>query len=82
MLTLAGTFGIDPDAPFGKLPRKHRELVLFGPSGSARLEKAAAKATEAAPDEDEQDDEEFELPRPRKQSAKSASTFARSESMP
>jgi excinuclease ABC subunit A len=71
VLTLARTFGIDPDAPFGMLPRKHRELVLFGPSGSARLEKAAAKATETPPDEDDQGDEEFELPKPRKPSTRS-----------
>jgi len=28
---LAQTFGLDPDAPFSKLARKHRELILFGP---------------------------------------------------
>jgi excinuclease ABC subunit A len=70
VLTLARTFGIDPEAPFGKLPRKHRELVLFGPSGAARHEKAAAKPAEVAPDADDEDDEEFELPRPRKQSGR------------
>src|SRR5881396_3722617 len=31
VLTLAQTFGIDPDAPFSKLPKKHRDLILFGP---------------------------------------------------
>ena len=44
MTTLARTYGLDPDAPFGKLPRKHRELVLFGPAGAAKQEKVAAKA--------------------------------------
>src|SRR6188472_941573 len=34
--TLAKTFGIDPDAPFAKLPKKQRELILFGPAGVAR----------------------------------------------
>ena len=63
--TLARTYGLDPDAPFGKLPRKHRELVLFGPAGAAKQEKVAAKAARAAADEDDEEDEEFELPRRR-----------------
>src|SRR5688572_12702792 len=70
VMTLARTYGLDPDAPFGKLPRKHRELVLFGPAGAARQEKVAAKAARAAADEDEDEDEEFELPR-RRSSGKS-----------
>jgi len=69
--TLARTYGLDPDAPFSKLPRKHRELVLFGPAGAAKQEKAAAKAVRAvAEDEEEEEDEEFELPR-RRSSGKS-----------
>jgi excinuclease ABC subunit A len=63
--TLARTYGLDPDAPFGKLPRKHRELVLFGPARAAKQEKVAAKAARAAADEDDEEDEEFELPRRR-----------------
>ena len=31
IMTLAQTFGIDPDVPFAKLPKKHRDLMLFGP---------------------------------------------------
>jgi excinuclease ABC subunit A len=68
--TLARTYGIDPDAPFGKLPRKHRELVLFGPAGAARQEKVAAKAARAVDDDEDDEDEEFELPR-RRSSGKS-----------
>jgi excinuclease ABC subunit A len=69
--TLARTYGIDPDAPFSKLPRKHRELVLFGPAGAAKQEKFAAKAAKVVVDDDEDDeDEEFELPR-RRSSGKS-----------
>ncbi len=30
---LAGTFGVDPQMPFGKLPKKARDLVLYGPPG-------------------------------------------------
>jgi excinuclease ABC subunit A len=63
--TLARTYGLDPDVPFGKLPRKHRELVLFGPAGAAKQEKAAAKAVRAVTEEEEEEDEEFELPRRR-----------------
>jgi excinuclease ABC subunit A len=69
--TLARTHGIDPDAPFSKLPRKHRELVLFGPAGAAKQEKVSAKAAKVVADDDEDDeDEEFELPR-RRSSGKS-----------
>src|SRR6187200_1385261 len=46
--TLARTYGLDPDLPFNKLPRKHRELVLFGPAGAAKQEKVAAKTTHVA----------------------------------
>ena len=38
------TYGIDPEVPFGKLPKKHRDLVLFGPAGAAKAAKAAPKA--------------------------------------
>src|SRR5829696_8950385 len=27
---IASYYGIDPNAPFGKLPKKHRDLILFG----------------------------------------------------
>jgi excinuclease ABC subunit A len=62
--TLARTYGLDPDVPFGKLPKKHRDLLLLGPAGAAK----AAGATRTAPaeesdDPDGQDDEEFDIPR-------------------
>ena len=78
--TLARTYSLDPDAPFNKLPRKHRELVLFGPAGAAKQEKVAAKAAAAkvaADDEDEDDDEEFELPRRRSTAKAEADPFGR-----
>ena len=71
VMTLARTYGIDPDAPFGKLPRSRRELVLFGPSGAARHERVDPKAGGIARDEEDEGDEEFELPRARKPSSKS-----------
>src|SRR4026209_671084 len=33
---IAKTYGIDPDVPFGKLAKKHRELILEGPAGVAK----------------------------------------------
>jgi excinuclease ABC subunit A len=80
VMTLARTYGLDPDAPFNKLPRKHRELVLFGPAGAAKQETVAAKAAAArvaADDEDEEDDEEFELPRRRSTAKSEADPFGR-----
>ena len=66
ILTLAQMFGIDAEAPFGKLPKKHRDLVLSGPPAAAAKAAKAAKAAAAeavAVDEDEEaGDEEFELP--------------------
>ena len=35
--TLAKTWGIDADAPFSKLARKHRDLVLYGPQAHSRV---------------------------------------------
>jgi excinuclease ABC subunit A len=65
ILALSRTFGIDPDAPFVKLPRKQRDVLLYGPGGAAKAAKAVAAA--AVSDEDaggEEDDyeEEFEPP--------------------
>jgi excinuclease ABC subunit A len=76
--TLARTYGLDPDLPFNKLPRKHRELVLFGPAGAAKQEKVAAKAAaRAVDDEEDEDDEEFELPRRRSASKSESDPFGR-----
>jgi excinuclease ABC subunit A len=78
IVTLGRTFGINPETPFGKLPKKHRDLVLFGPGGATR----AAKAATAAPDSEsdaEDDDEEptFELPRGRRRSSLEDDPFGR-----
>jgi excinuclease ABC subunit A len=70
IVTLAHTFGIDPDAPFSKLPKKHRDLILYGPPAGARVAKAGTKpALPADDDEDEEADEEFEMPKPRRRGA-------------
>ena len=69
ILSLAQMFSIDADAPFAKLPKKHRDLLLGGPPAAAAKAAKAAKAAAAAaaPAEDEEDgDEEFELPTTRR----------------
>jgi excinuclease ABC subunit A len=43
--SIATFHGIDPTAPFGKLPKKHRDLVLFGPGTTT-----APKKKGSAPD--------------------------------
>lgn len=45
---IATYYGIDPAVPFGKLSKKLRDLVLFGPSAAARAAGAPAEA-DAAP---------------------------------
>jgi excinuclease ABC subunit A len=69
VMTLATTFGLDPNVPFGRLPKKQRDLVLFGPSTAVRTA-APARAEVAHDDGDEEDeDREFELPRRRRREA-------------
>jgi excinuclease ABC subunit A len=45
--SLSANFGIDLQVPFGKLPKKHRDLLLFGPSGdsSATTRRSTKSAT-------------------------------------
>jgi excinuclease ABC subunit A len=65
VMKLAQTFGIDPEMPFSKLPKKHRDLILYGPATAVKATKAAAVAKPAVEDDDEDEDgeEEFDLPR-------------------
>ena len=64
ILSLSKTYGIDPDAPFSKLPKKHRELILYGPPASgAKVLKAVARVNET--DEEDLDGEEEEIDPPR-----------------
>jgi excinuclease ABC subunit A len=67
VMTLAKTYGIDPEAPFAKLPKKHRDLVLYGPAGTVKAAKTAPKEAKPAVEEDEEDsdEQEFELPKRR-----------------
>ena len=74
VMTLAKTYGIDPDAPFAKLPKKHRDLVLHGPAGAVKAAKTAPKEGKPEVDEDDEGsaDQEFELPK-RRSSGREAS---------
>src|SRR5688572_16591265 len=58
IVTLSRTFGIDPDVPFAKLPKKHRDILLYGPAGAAKAAKAAART--AADDEGDNEDDDYE----------------------
>ena len=70
IMTLAHTFGLDPDAPFSKLPKKHRDLILYGPPAGARVARVGTKPALAADDdEDDEADEEFEMRKPRRSAA-------------
>jgi excinuclease ABC subunit A len=71
IMTLAQTFGIDPDVPFSKLPKRHRDLILVGPGAKAGPDKArpADRLRVVGDDEEENGEEEFELPRRTRKSA-------------
>ena len=79
VITLAKTYGLDPDAPFNKLSRKHRDLVLYGPAGAAKLTRLAAKnAAVVEPAEGDEDEEpEFSLPKRRSHGRDDQDPFGR-----
>src|SRR5262249_6359747 len=63
IVTLAKTSDIDPDMPFGKLSKKQRDLILFGPpagggKGMVKLAKPLRRIDEVSED-DEDGEEEF-----------------------
>jgi excinuclease ABC subunit A len=66
ILGLARAYGVDPEAPFSKLPKKHRDLLLHGPAGARPRRAAAELDAPAAPEEDADDldlpDEESRRP--------------------
>src|SRR5690606_30118433 len=68
----------DPAAPFAKLPKKQRDLLLYGPAGAAKAARPAAKAADTGRDSDEDDgEEEFELPRARRRETTVQDPFGR-----
>ncbi len=76
--TLARTFGIDPNVPFAKLPKKHRDLLLFGLGVAAKGPKPVAASLGGVHDQDDDEqDEEFELPRGRRREASDHDPFGR-----
>jgi excinuclease ABC subunit A len=66
-------FGIDAEAPVSKLPKRHRDLLLYGPPAAAAKAARAAKASAAvtAADDEDEGDEEFELPPARRRRSRS-----------
>ncbi len=48
LAALQKNFGVDPSVPFGKLPKRHRDLLLFGPS-SARGNGLVPEGESASP---------------------------------
>jgi excinuclease ABC subunit A len=65
---ISQAYRIDPELPFGKLPKKHRDVLLYGPAGAAKAAKAAKAAApdEAQHESDEEEYEELEMPRARR----------------
>ena len=57
VMTLARTQGFDPDTPFSKLPKKLRDVVLWGPPNGGSAARDAAPSAAAGRDADEADDE-------------------------
>jgi excinuclease ABC subunit A len=79
VMALARTYGIDPDAPFNKLSKKHRDLVLYGPAGASKSTKVAARsAAVSEPSEGDEDEEpEFALPKRRSHGREDQDPFGR-----
>jgi excinuclease ABC subunit A len=64
---LAKAYGFDARLPFGRLAKKHKDVVLYGPAGVRRASVATASEPEKADaDDDEPGDTEFELPKARR----------------
>jgi excinuclease ABC subunit A len=70
--TLSKTYGIDPNTPFAKLPKKSRDLLLFGPHARLKAETATGstggRSQDLLDDDADADEAEFELPPPRRTS--------------
>ncbi|MGE5360447.1 MAG: excinuclease ABC subunit UvrA [Bacteroidales bacterium] len=80
---LARNFGIDPDTPFAKLPKKQRDLLLYGPGPSAlkAIKSEPASPRVEADDESagaqELEDAEDAWSRPSRRTARSRDPFGR-----
>src|SRR6266581_3015479 len=71
---LAQTFGLDPDLPFSKLAKKHRDIILFGPPAGTKGIKLAKplRRVDDVNEDDEEDEEEFEMPKSRRRGSNGA----------
>ena len=71
---LAQTFGLDPDLPFSKLAKKHRDIILFGPPAGTKGVKLAKplRRMDDVTEDDDEDDDEFEMPKSRRSRATGA----------
>jgi excinuclease ABC subunit A len=49
--SITSYYGIDAKLPFGKLPKKHRDLILLGPGDAQREQPVSTKRDSAKPDE-------------------------------
>jgi excinuclease ABC subunit A len=78
ILALAKASGLDPNVPFAKLSKKHRDLVLFGIGAAKKAAKAADAAAPVADEIDDDDgDAEFEMPRGRRREPSADDAFGR-----
>ena len=77
IVTLARTYGINPETPFGKLAKKHRDLVLFGPNGVSRSVKPVDTTPDSEPETEDDEEPTFELPRGRRRSSVEDDPFGR-----
>jgi excinuclease ABC subunit A len=67
ILSLARTFSIDAETPFSRLPKRIRDLLLFGPKGKVRGAGAAARQDPSSggpADDDDDEFDEFDIPSP------------------
>jgi excinuclease ABC subunit A len=77
VLTLAKTYGLDAEAPFAKLSKKHRDLILWGPGGASRPKKELAPVRRNDDDDDDVDEEVDVRPRGRRGSAAEKDPFGK-----
>jgi excinuclease ABC subunit A len=66
VLGLAKAHGFDPQAPFNKLSKKHRDLILYGLGTARRAAASGAAADEPAEELEDDGEAEFEMPKARR----------------
>ena len=71
ILSIARAYGVDPEVPFAKLPKKHRDLLLVGPGSARRLARpgvgdGGSRAAASGAEEEEEIADDLDLPRLRR----------------